>query len=128
MFTPKIILMFCSLLLLSSLGAQQAGRYDVVICEIMADPSPAVGLPGVEYIEIRNVSATPLPLLGWRLSDASGTATINTGFILQPDSSLILCSVANASLLAPYGRTVGVGGFPSLDNDGEELVLRSPQN
>lgn len=128
MFAPKVILLFCSLLLLSSLGAQQASRYDVVICEIMPDPSPAVGLPGVEYIEIRNVSSTPLPLAGWKLSDASGTATISTAFILQPDSALILCSVPNASLLAIYGRTIGISGFPSLDNDGEELVLRSPQN
>lgn len=128
MFAPKIILLFLGLLLLSSLGAQQAGRFDVVICEIMADPSPAVGLPGVEYIEIRNVSATPLSLAGWKLSDASGTATINTPFILQPDSVLILCSVTNAPLLAAYGRTMGVSSFPSLDNDGEELVLRSSQN
>jgi hypothetical protein len=128
MFALKILLLFLCLLLLSSLRAQQAGRYDVVICEIMADPSPAVGLPGVEYMEIRNVSATPLPLAGWKLSDASGIATINTAFILQPDSALILCSVPNASLLAVYGRTIGVSGFPSLDNDGEELVLRSPQN
>jgi hypothetical protein len=128
MFAPKVILLFLGLLLLSSLGAQQAGRYDIVICEIMADPSPPVGLPGVEYIEIRNVSATPLPLGGWKLSDASGTATINTAFILQPDSALILCSGSSASSLAVYGRTISVSGFPSLDNDGEELVLRSPQN
>lgn len=128
MFASKAILLFLGLLLLSSLGAQQASRYDAVICEIMADPSPAVGLPAVEYMEIRNVSATPLPLAGWKLSDASGTATINGAFILQPDSSVILCSVPNASLLAVYGRTIGISSFPSLDNDGEELILRSPQN
>ena len=67
--------------------AQIANRFDVVITEIMADPSPVVGLPNAEFIEIRNVSATAYNLNGWRLSDASATATITTSFLLQPDSA-----------------------------------------
>lgn len=128
MFAPKTILLFLCLLLLSRLSAQQAVRYDVVISEIMADPSPAVGLPAVEYIELRNVSGLPISLAGWKLSDATGTATINNALLLQPDSAVILCAVSNVSALSVYGRTIGVSGFPSLDNEGEELVLRSAQN
>ena len=112
----------------TSACSQTANRFDILITEIMADPTPPVGLPNAEYIELRNVSAAPVNLNGWRISDASGTATISANFILQPDSAVALCSNTNAALLAGFGRSLGVPSFPSLDNDGEALVLRSPQN
>ena len=108
--------------------AQPAKRFDVVISEIMADPAPPVGLPNAEYIELRNVSATAFNLSGWRISDASSTATINTSFLLQPDSLVILCATTNVAAFSSFGRTIGVPSFPSLDNEGEILTLRSPQN
>ncbi len=108
--------------------AQTANRFDVVITEIMADPAPVVSLPNAEYIEIKNVSATAFNLNGWKLSDATGMATISTAFVLQPDSSLILCTNSNVTAFSVYGRTIGVTSFPSLDNDGDVLTLRSPQN
>ena len=108
--------------------SQVANRYDVVITEIMADPSPVVGLPNAEFIEIKNVSTTAFNLSGWRLSDAAGTATINTSFVLQPDSMVVLCATANVASFVSFGRTIGVASFPSLDNDGDLLTLRSSQN
>lgn len=109
-------------------SAQTASRFDVMITEIMADPTPVVSLPNAEYIEIKNVSAIPFNINGWRLSDATSTATITTNFVLQPDSILILCANSNVAAFSVYGRTIGVTSFPSLDNDGDLLALRSPQN
>lgn len=109
-------------------SAQTALRFDVLITEIMADPTPVVGLPNAEFIELTNVSANAINLIGWRISDVTGTATINTSFVLQPDSMVILCSNANVAACSLFGRTIGVTSFPSLDNDGELLTLRSPQN
>lgn len=109
-------------------SAQTPDRFAVVITEIMADPTPTVGLPNAEYIEIKNLSAVALPLNGWKLSDKTTTAVLNTAFILQPDSVVILCTNSNAAALAAYGSTVGAPSFPSLDNDGDVLILRSPQD
>jgi hypothetical protein len=107
--------------------AQTANRFDVIITEIMADPTPPVGLPNAEYIEIKNVSRTAFNLNGWKVNDVSSGGTINTSFVLQPDSIAILCSSGNVAAFAPFGRAIGVTSFPSLDNDGDVLCLKSPQ-
>ncbi|MEO6314913.1 MAG: lamin tail domain-containing protein [Chitinophagaceae bacterium] len=107
--------------------AQAVIPFSVVIDEIMADPSPIVGMPNTEFIELRNVSTQPVNLSGWRIGDASGFASISTAFLLQPDSAVIICATGSAAALGVFGATIGVGNFPSLDNDGELLWLRSKE-
>jgi Lamin Tail Domain/CHU_C Type IX secretion signal domain len=107
--------------------SQPIQRYAVVISEVMADPSPAVALPNTEYIELRNTTNQPINLNGWKLSDGNSTATININFILQPDSSVVICTNSAAAALAALGTTIGVSNFPSLDNDADLIYLRSPQ-
>ena len=123
----KILLLFTFLSSLFLAQAQVANRFDIVISEIMADPTPVLGLPNAEFIEIKNVSLTAYNLNGWRISDAGTTATITTGFILQPDSMVILCANSNVTAFTAFGRVIGLTGIPSLDNDGDILSLRSPQ-
>ena len=57
------------IVLIPSLAFSQ-NRYDVVIDEIMADPSPQVGLPANEWIELRNISSLPVNLQGWVMPQA----------------------------------------------------------
>lgn len=123
----KILLLFTFLSSHFLAQAQVANRFDIVISEIMADPTPVLGLPNAEFIEIKNVSLTAYNLNGWRISDAGTTATITTGFILQPDSMVILCANSNVTAFTAFGRVIGLTGIPSLDNDGDILSLRSPQ-
>ncbi|MGN6495030.1 MAG: lamin tail domain-containing protein [Agriterribacter sp.] len=106
----------------------QTKRYDVVINEIMSNPAPAVGLPGVKYIELLNVSSAPINLKGWTLSDESSVAIIKIQLILQPDSFVIISSTSNANTLAAYGKTIGVSNFPTLRVNGDMLTLRSADN
>lgn len=103
----------------------QVNRNDVIIDEIMTDPSPVIGLPEAEFAELKNTSARPVNLNGWKFSDATGTATISQNFILQPDSFVIICSTGSRALFAAFGNALAVTGFPSLDNTSELLSLRS---
>ena len=115
-------------ILLSSLpAAAQVHRNDVVIDEIMADPSPPVALPSAEFLELKNVSRTAVNLKNWKIVDAAGTAVITVSVVLQPDSFLILCSTGSAAAFRSFGNTLGIAGFPSLDNAGEWLLLRSAE-
>ncbi|MFT3846025.1 MAG: lamin tail domain-containing protein [Lacibacter sp.] len=110
-------------LCLTSLPAQN--RYDVVITEIMSDPSPQIGLPNFEWIELRNTSSSAINIQNWRVGDASGISGTLPNFLLQPDSIAIICSTTAFSSMQAFGRTFAVTSFPSLDNDGEMIFLRS---
>ncbi len=99
--------------------------YDVVIDEIMADPNPQVGLPPYEFLELKIVSSQAVDLYGWQVGDSVGFATFNTHVLLLPDSFLVVTANASAPSLANYGTTIGAGSFPTLNNDGDELYLRS---
>lgn len=68
----KLLLVFFCIPILSQ--AQVANRFDIVITEIMADPTSVIGLPNAEFIEIKNISSTSYNLNGWKLSDATSTA------------------------------------------------------
>lgn len=117
------------LLLLFSMcvAAQSPQRYDVVIHEVMADPSPAVGLPEAEYLELKNRTAVPVNLQGSRITTGSAVSGMLGNFILQPDSFVILCAASQVASYSRYGTTLAVPSFPSLSNEGALLSLVSKE-
>lgn len=99
-------------------------RYDVVIDEIMADPTPQIGMPNNEWIELKNTTAAPINLQNWRIVDASGQSGPMPNYILQPDGYVIICTGSAVAAMSAFGSAISVTSFPSLDNDGEQLFLR----
>jgi hypothetical protein len=100
-------------------------RYDIVINEIMADPSPSTGLPENEWIELKNASASAINLRNWRIGDGSGLSGAMPSFLLQPDSLVIICSNTAGTAMLVYGATISVSNFPSLGNEGDQLILKA---
>lgn len=100
-----------------------AQRYDIVIDEIMAHPIANTGLPNTEWIEVKNVSAFPINLQNWRISDATGTSGPIPNYTLLPDSFLIVCASSSVAALSTYGNVISVTSFPSLNDDGDNLIL-----
>ena len=101
---------------------QVPGYHQLLISELMADPSPSVGLPEVEYVELFNPSDQLLSTQGIRFSDASTTVVLPTAF-LAPQEHLILCNTADQADLTQYGRTLAVSTLPTLNSTGDSLRL-----
>jgi hypothetical protein len=97
---------------------------DVVINEIFADPSPQVVLPTTEFIEVYNRSASYFDLSGWTISDGSSTGTF-ASHILAPGDYVILCAAADQATYAVYGTAVSPSTWPSLNNTGDDLILKN---
>lgn len=100
-----------------------AGYRDVVINEIFADPSPVIGLPEAEFIEIYNPSSSNFyDLAGWEFTDGSSTSTLPS-YILAPNSYLILYASSTSGDFSLYNNKLGLTSYPGLNNAGEVLSL-----
>ena len=109
------------------LHSQPANRYDIVIDEIMAHPSPPQGLPNAEWLELRNRTDHPINLQRWQLMKQGVSATITKDVSLLPDSVIILCSVSASAQLLAFGKCIGLSSFPSLGNEEDQLALVSAE-
>ena len=96
--------------------------YDLVICEIMADPDPVVLLPDAEYIEIYNSTEYDLDLSDWFIA-AGSTERQLPYCIIEANNYLVLTHEDNVDLFE-IENVVGVESFPSLTNGGTTLVLK----
>jgi len=118
-----LLLSFLFLYGLPSFSQTSFQRYDVVIDEIMCDPTPQVALPNVEWIELKNTSSTPINLKGWKVGNSTSISKAMSGFVLQPDSFVIVCTGSALAAMSVFGNSISVTSFPSLDNNEGLLVL-----
>lgn len=95
--------------------------FDIVINEIMADPTPAVGLPEYEYLELFNQTNNIIDLSGWTLTFGSSEKLFAT-VVIEPKGYLILAKDEAEALLGNYGPFYGFSSF-SLTNSGQSLFL-----
>lgn len=95
---------------------------DIVLTEVLPDPTPPVGLPEAEFVEVINRSENAINVDGWTLSDESTTATLGK-HILLPGQYLLLTASANAGKFTSTGKVLPLKPFPSLNNAGDRLVL-----
>lgn len=104
--------------------AEVPEKGDVIINEFMSDETPVVGQPEAEFVEIHNVSSKIFDITGWKLSDNATFGTIQSGW-LMPGEFIALCSTADTSL---FPDAIGVSSFPSLNNSGDEIILKDNNN
>ncbi len=83
---------------------------EVVVNEIMADPSPVVGLPEYEYIELFNATDLPISLAGCNLTIGSSANSFGD-VTMEPGAYLLLCHNDAVSSLSSYGSCVGFESF-----------------
>lgn len=99
------------------------GRFDVVISEVMADPSPMVMLPDSEYIELYNRSQYPIQMNGWKLSVGT-RETVLGNYLLFPDDYLLLVPSTQVGEWSFVPNRLALTSWPLLPNTGGDIVLR----
>jgi Lamin Tail Domain/Bacterial Ig-like domain/FlgD Ig-like domain len=95
---------------------------DVIINEIFADPSPQIGLPAEEFVELYNTSSNAYVINNWQFINST-TAKSLPNFVLQPNSYVILCDVNDTALYTSFGDVIGISSFTALTNGGDSLTL-----
>ena len=97
-------------------------RYDIVISEIMAKPTPEIGLPAVEYLELHNRLPYPCTLLNWRLTLGNTSKKL-------PDITLDSCGyavlIAQKYLedFSPFCEHIYTLSSLSITDGGQQLTL-----
>ncbi len=94
----------------------------IVINEIMADPTPAVLLPEVEFVEIYNTTEYTINLEDWTYQIGSTEKTIPS-YSLGGGEYLILCDEDDIALFESYGNTLGIASFPLITNGGQTIII-----
>ncbi|MDW7695480.1 lamin tail domain-containing protein [Flammeovirgaceae bacterium SG7u.111] len=100
---------------------QKVSVNNLLISELMVDPSPSQGLPEVEYLELYNPTDDTLSLLSVALQDASKKVSL-PHHLLPPKSYLLICPKGKETEFS-IENCLGISSFPSLTNSGETISL-----
>lgn len=84
--------------------------FDLVINEFFPDPSPAVGLPEVEFVEIYNRSDKTFDLNGWKLGDATSVQSL-PAVAIEPGGYLVVNNSVSLNNSGDAIRLIDNHGF-----------------
>lgn len=94
----------------------------IIITEIMADPTPVVGLPDAEYIEIYNNSQRTFELSDYQLIVGTSRRDL-PAHEFSPGEYLIITDDANEAALSSFGTVIILASMPGLTNDGTSITI-----
>jgi hypothetical protein len=104
---------------------QAADSGDVIVNEFLFDPPSGF----TEFVEFRNTSAKAIDLSDWTINDNRGFPREKLGdqqLVLPPDSFLVVAAGSDLSTQFPNAYISVNSNFPSLNNSGDNIVLRDP--
>lgn len=101
---------------------QDIQRYDIIISEIMADPTPCIGLPAVEYIELYNTLPQPYKLSNWSLKLGSTIKQL-PNIEIASDGFVVIIAEKNRELFTPYCENFVTLSSLSITDGGQSVSL-----
>jgi len=113
------------LILLPFFGIAQSVN-ELIITEIMADPTPTRGLPEKEYIELYNRTDRAISLARVKLQIGTTTQTFSN-YTIQPKEYVVLCEKVDEATFSKFGKTLVISNF-TLNNTGTTIALRNDRN
>jgi len=100
----------------------EAEAGDLIITELMPDPTPPRGLPETEYLEIYNRSDKVIDLSTLGVA-SGGSPEALPEVLLLPGEYVTVCDEEFADAFAAFGKTAAVASFPTLSNSGDEAAI-----
>lgn len=97
--------------------------YDIIINEIYPDPSPSLGLPEVEYVELYNRSNKVISLEGMHLSSGETAPPVLPAALLLPGAYVVVYKAAPGINFGTIADTLALPAFITLSNEGDEVSL-----
>jgi len=97
-------------------------RNDILIHEIMADPTPTVGLPPVEYVELYNRTEGKLLLDNWKIQLGKTLKTLPE-MTLEAHGFVIITADENIEQLSTFCQNIYPLSSLSITDGGQEIIL-----
>ncbi|HLF65976.1 MAG TPA: hypothetical protein VI603_19600 [Saprospiraceae bacterium] len=99
----------------------QPNPYDILVNEIMADPSPPLGLPNAEYIELYNKSLETFQLENYALTVGSQTVLLPQ-HVMEGSSYSVLVDKGDSALFSGIANVLLID-LPALTNSGTTIEI-----
>ncbi|MBN2167374.1 MAG: lamin tail domain-containing protein [Marinilabiliaceae bacterium] len=97
-------------------------RFDILFSEFITDPSPSVGLPETEFIEVYNNTQFNVSLDGYILNVSATDYPIKDA-IIKPHQFAILTSETAKENWSDTINVIGLKYFPSLAKTSGQMIL-----
>jgi hypothetical protein len=96
---------------------------DIIINEIFPDPTPMIGLPDAEYLELFNHSNKTINGDDLIFKDGTSSGVRLTGVSFAPGDIVVVCQVSAVQNFPQGIKIIGIPSLPTLNNDGENLSI-----
>lgn len=104
------------------ISCQDFQRYDIIISEIMADPTPSIGLPSVEYVELYNTLPQPCKISNWSLKLGSTTKQL-PDIEIDSNGYIVIIAEKNREAFATYCENFVTLSSLSITDGGQSVSL-----
>jgi len=105
---------------------EEATKGDVIITEFFPDPTPVLGLPDEEFVEIYNRSEKFIDLEDWQISDNTSSAGTLPSYILRPGEYVILTPSSAEESYAEFGEVLIPSSWRALNNGSDSVTIKNP--
>ncbi|WMN12159.1 lamin tail domain-containing protein [Marivirga salinae] len=106
---------------------EEAEIGDVIITEFFPDPTPVLGLPDEEFVEIYNRSDKFIDLENWEISDNTSSSGTLPSYILYPGEHLILAPSSAEESYADFGEVLIPSSWRALNNGEDSVIIKNPE-
>jgi hypothetical protein len=106
---------------------EEAETGDVIISEFFPDPTPVLGLPDEEFVEIYNRSNKFIDLKDWEISDNTSSSGTLPSYILYPGEYLILAPSSAEESYVEFGEVLIPTSWRALNNGGDSVTIKNPE-